>query len=97
MLQKEKLISLAQQNPKRVILLLGIISVILMLIFESDILVVIAAIFTFLYFGFWLKDNIRDFFKWLQKAKSEFAVFGKYADRLTEMVFDNKESKGEKR
>lgn len=92
-MQKEKILSLLKENPKRVVLILMAISVSLMLISENNILIVFAAIFTFLYFAIWLRENIRAFLKWIQKVKGEFAIFGEYADRFTNLFFKQKEGK----
>ena len=64
-----------------------------MLWLNNGVFIVLAAIFTFLYFGLWLKDNTRAFLNWIQRAKGDFAIFGEYADRFADMFLKNKEGK----
>lgn len=90
---KDKWLIIIRQNPRFCLMTLIVILVGLMLWLNNGVFIVLAAIFTFLYFGLWLKDNTRAFLNWIQRAKGDFAIFGEYADRFADMFLKNKEGK----
>lgn len=92
-MQKDKQMAFRKWDPKYGLLFLMVLSVGLMLWLKSDIFVIFSAIFTFLYFGLWIKGNIRAFLNWIQRAKGDFAILGEYADRFTDMFSKNREGK----
>lgn len=71
-------------SKKSILFLLMVLSVSAMLMVQSNILVLLTAVFTFSYFAFWLKDNIKAFSKWIRENKKHFAIFGEYANRFVE-------------
>ncbi|MBQ7084578.1 MAG: hypothetical protein IJM95_04935 [Anaerotignum sp.] len=92
-MQKDKRIVFGKWKTRYCLLLLMAISVGLMLWMQNNIFVILAAIFTFLYFVLWVKENVLAFQDWVRKAKGDFAIFGEYADRFTEMFTKNREGK----
>lgn len=92
-MQKDKRIVFGKLNARYCLLLLMAISVGLMLWLQNNLFVILAAIITFFYFGLWIKENTLAFLDWIQKAKGDFAIFGDYADRFTDMFSKNREGK----
>lgn len=82
---KENVMEFLRNHPKKILLILMLISVSLMVIADNGVFVALAAIFTFPYFIYWLKDNIKAFHQWMQTVKKEFSIFSRYADCFVNM------------
>ncbi len=85
-----------QGKRRQLLFLLMLISVGLMLICDSNLTVIPAAVFTFLYFGRWLKDSAGATIQWVHHIKNYFAIFREYADKFVEIFTKEEGGEGKK-
>ena len=81
-------------KKKSILCILMILSASALLITENNLVIIPAAVFTFAYFIYWVRDIVRDFRYWIRETKNSFSIFGDYADRFVDIFTKNKKDKG---
>lgn len=79
---------------KSILCMFMILSVGVLLITKNNLAVIPAAIFTFAYFMYWIRDIVSDFRCWIKNTKDSFSIFGDYADQFINIFTNNKKDKG---